>query len=196
MTKKPAGEEPGASAGEPFGAVAGEPQPGDVLFHEVQRIRQPWLIFLVALCVAGAWFSFVSQILMDRPFGDRPAPDLMVWFVCLFFGIALPVFFFLVKMEVTVTRERVLARFFPLARKEFSPADISKAYARTYHPIKEYGGWGIRWGPRSGRAYNASGNRGIQLELADGNRFLIGSQKPEELAAAIGSMSSTSASAP
>lgn len=188
MTKKPGGEEPGA--------VAGEPQSGDVLFHEVQRIRQPWLIFLVALCIAGAWFSFVSQILMDRPFGDRPAPDLMVWFVWLFFGVAFPVFFFLVRMEVTVTSERILVRFFPLSRKEFTTAEISKSYARIYHPIKEYGGWGIRWGPRSGRAYNASGNRGVQLELVDGDRFLIGSQKPEELAAAIGSMTPTSASTP
>jgi len=54
----------------------------------------------------------------------------------------------------------------------------------TYSPISDYGGWGIRYGS-IGKAYNVSGNRGVQLELLNGERILIGSQKPEELAAAI-----------
>jgi hypothetical protein len=59
--------------------------------------------------------------------------------------------------------------------------------ARTYRPILEYGGWGIRYSPfGQGCAYNVSGNRGVQLELADGQRILIGSQRAEELARAIG----------
>jgi len=36
-----------------------------------------------------------------------------------------------------------------------------------------------------GKAYNVSGNRGVQLELLNGGRILIGSQKPEELVKAI-----------
>ena len=46
------------------------------------------------------------------------------------------------------------------------------------------GGWGFRWGS-SGRAYNLRGNRGVQLTLADGGRLLLGSQRADELAAAI-----------
>jgi hypothetical protein len=34
-------------------------------------------------------------------------------------------------------------------------------------------------------AYNVSGNRGVQLEFSNGKRLLIGSQRPEDLAAAI-----------
>jgi hypothetical protein len=37
-----------------------------------------------------------------------------------------------------------------------------------------------------GWAYNVRGNRGVQLELANGKRILIGSQRAEELAGAIG----------
>ena len=57
---------------------------------------------------------------------------------------------------------------------------------RQYRPILDYGGWGIRWGPGKGWAYNVSGNRGVQLELLDGKQLLIGSQNPEKLAQMIG----------
>ncbi len=38
---------------------------------------------------------------------------------------------------------------------------------------------------RAGKAYNVSGNRGVQLKLSSGKGLLIGSQRPEELAQAI-----------
>jgi hypothetical protein len=56
---------------------------------------------------------------------------------------------------------------------------------RTYRPIRDYGGWGIRYG-RNGKAYNVSGNRGVMLEFSHGQKLLIGSQKPGDLANAIG----------
>ena len=37
-------------------------------------------------------------------------------------------------------------------------------------------------GPRSGKAYNVSGNRGVQLEWEDRKKLLIGSARAEELA--------------
>ncbi|NLK25486.1 MAG: hypothetical protein GX307_02790 [Euryarchaeota archaeon] len=39
-----------------------------------------------------------------------------------------------------------------------------------------------------GKAYNVSGNRGVLLKLKDGNSLLIGSQRAEELDAAIALM--------
>jgi hypothetical protein len=56
--------------------------------------------------------------------------------------------------------------------------------AITYSPLKEYGGWGIRLGAH-GMAYNVSGNRGVRLRLKGGEQLLLGSQRPEELAAAL-----------
>ena len=37
----------------------------------------------------------------------------------------------------------------------------------------------------AGRAYNVSGREGVRLDFADGKHLLIGSQRAEELAAAI-----------
>jgi hypothetical protein len=59
-------------------------------------------------------------------------------------------------------------------------SNIRKYEAITYSPLLNYGGWGIRKG-----AYNVSGNKGVQFELYDDERFLIGTQKPEEFINAI-----------
>ena len=62
--------------------------------------------------------------------------------------------------------------------------EIVVARARTYSPLREYGGWGLRgWG--TSRAYNVSGNRGVELTLQDGSSIMIGSQRADELAQAI-----------
>lgn len=58
---------------------------------------------------------------------------------------------------------------------------MKKVYVRKYLPLREYGGWGLRWGIfGSGTAYNISGNMGIQLVLQNGKKILVGTQKAEE----------------
>lgn len=47
-------------------------------------------------------------------------------------------------------------------------------------------GWGIRWTPH-GWLWNVSGTRGIELTYRNGRRFRIGSDEPEQLAAAVAS---------
>ena len=59
--------------------------------------------------------------------------------------------------------------------------EIEKIYSREYKPIKEYGGWGIKGSWKRGKAYNISGNQGIQLELKNGKKILLGTQKPQEV---------------
>lgn len=57
----------------------------------------------------------------------------------------------------------------------------------TYHPILDAGGWGVRFGRYEGRFtifWNARGNRGVIIDT-DTRRFVIGSQDPESLRAAI-----------
>jgi hypothetical protein len=101
------------------------------------------------------------------------------------------------KLVTEVRYDGVYIRYTPFHRSfrclPFS--EIESYEARTYSPIAEYGGWGIRWGWKGGNrniAYNVSGNKGVQLVLKDGRRILIGSQKPEELVAAIKSATSRS----
>jgi hypothetical protein len=55
----------------------------------------------------------------------------------------------------------------------------------TYRPIADYGCWGIRSGRDGEKAFIARGNRGVRIELTDGTKLLIGSQRPELLASVL-----------
>ena len=83
-----------------------------------------------------------------------------------------------------VTGGQLRVRLWPFPSKTYALADIESAEVRAYRPIREYGGWGLRFGP-SGMAWNAYGDRGVQLVLRSGRRVLIGSQDAEALARAI-----------
>ncbi|MDI6783925.1 MAG: DUF6141 family protein, partial [bacterium] len=92
--------------------------------------------------------------------------------------------FSILKLTTEVHEDGIYIRFEPFVRKKILFSEMKQYTARTYRPIREYGGWGIRYGWK-GTAYNVSGNRGVQLELNNGKRILIGSQRPEELVRAI-----------
>jgi hypothetical protein len=55
----------------------------------------------------------------------------------------------------------------------------------SYRPIADYGFWGVRAGRDGEKAFIARGNRGVRIELKDGSRYLIGSQRSDALAAAV-----------
>ena len=161
--------------------------PGDsVVYAEEQRFRQIWILLIVGFIAILAWISFLLQIVIGEPFGTNPAPDILVIVLLVIFGIIFQVWFFVMRLEVQVTRTDLRFRLFPLHLqwREFPLATIVEAEAVTYRPILEYGGWGIRIG-RKGMAYNVSGNRGVQVTLEGGKSFLLGSLQPENLASAI-----------
>jgi len=89
------------------------------------------------------------------------------------------------KLELlTEVRDDVLeVRFRGLFVRRVIPlAEIRHFEAKTYHPIRDYGGWGARRGAAS-LADNVSGTRGVELRLAGGKSRL--SQRPEELVLAL-----------
>lgn len=104
--------------------------------------------------------------------------------------IAIAALFLLLKLQTEVRTDGLYVRFFPfhIHFKRFAAEDLSEYYTRQYKPIREYGGWGIRYSLRNGRAYNVSGNKGVQLVFSTGKKLLIGSQNPEQLEAAIRSI--------
>ena len=58
--------------------------------------------------------------------------------------------------------------------------EIKNYEIREYRPILEYGGWGIRFNSM-GKAYTVSGIIGLQLELLNGEKILIGTEIPDTL---------------
>ncbi len=102
------------------------------------------------------------------------------------------------RLVIRVDDEAVTARFGFLGwpRQRVPLSHIERARAVSYHPLRQFGGWGIRAGKLEGEltgVYSVRGNRGVLLELTEprrvcivqAKRFLLGSREPERLVAAI-----------
>ncbi len=168
-----------------------------VLYRETQRFTQ-WWIWVLVLGIAGLmWYGAVQQLLFGIPFGGNPAPDPLMWILLLVFGVGMPLLMYALNLKTEVRPDGLYLRIFPLHRRYqvIQWQEIERFYPRTYRPIREYGGWGIRYG-LSGKAYNIKGIQGLQLELNGGNRLLVGSADPESLVQAIASASGLSSHDP
>lgn len=162
-----------------------------VYFREEQKFHQPWIWTLLMVMTLAAVILFgygmIKQLVFGQPWGDRPMSDSALAIVgplVILFTIGMTYLFLKLKLVTEVRDEGLYIRFFPLSRQIIRYENIEESDVRTYRPLKEYGGWGIRYG-RKGKAYNVSGNRGVQLKLSGGKKLLIGSQQPEKLADAI-----------
>lgn len=94
-------------------------------------------------------------------------------------------FAYYTKLITDVQTDGVYLRFFPVYSRTIALNDIVTFEALKYRPLVEYGGWDMRFGRYNKRAYTMGGNKGVELELTDGTRLLVGSQRPEELASAV-----------
>ena len=166
-----------------------------VLFREVQQFRQWWLWLVVAIGPLTIWYATYRRFVLGEHFGRNPTPDGLLLTLWLLIGIGLPLLFYSSRLVTEVRSDGLYLRFFPFHRSFLRfPVDfIKRSEVRTYIPIKEYGGWGIRY-TWTGKAYNVSGNQGIQLELHDGKSVLVGSQRPLDFLAALHSLGTPSQS--
>lgn len=163
------------------------------LFNEKQKMTQAWIWLLVVLTF-GLWlWQFIQQIILGIPFGKNPSPDIAI----LVIGIV-PVGAFLlllfIRLETTVTTEKVTFRFMPFQRKPktLAKGEIRHWEVKRYQPVREYGGWGIRIGFKSkGMAYSVKGNQGAYFELGNGKKVLVGTQDPEGFERALKKMMAT-----
>ncbi len=104
----------------------------------------------------------------------------------LFFAPALLVaVFVLIRMTTIVTPSEVRMTMVPFPRKRWPVTELEGCEVVTYRPLLHYGGWGWKWSPKRGPAYTMRGTRGVMVRRTNGKEFLIGSERPEELAAAI-----------
>jgi len=144
-------------------------------FYEIQRFRQWWLWLIIIFVLAFSAFNAAENAEFFS------TTELII-------SLAVPVLilllFFIIKLETKIDHLGVRVRLFPfhLQFKYFPWKNIDKAYIREYSPLMEYGGWGLRivsFG--RGKAYNISGNMGLQLVFKDGQKLLIGTQKSVEM---------------
>ena len=154
---------------------------GRAAFTEVQRFRQPLLLLLLGLIAAPFWYLAVGRFVFGAEVEDSRSLA-VVW---LFAGVLFPGLLLAARLVTEVSPRGLRLRFPPFLTREIPFTEIRRVQARTYRPLREYGGWGLRWGGRGKTAYNVSGNKGVEVELTDGRTVMVGSQCPDELAEAL-----------
>ncbi len=161
-----------------------------VIYREEQRFSSwlRWLLFASMLLILPLSIFSLSKIPSEEG-ASRILPITMLIICGIFVPIGIAVLFVSLKLETEVRSDGLYIRFFPfhLKFKRFGVEELRDSYALEYRPILEYGGWGIRCG-KQGRAYNVSGNKGVQLVFKNGRQLLIGSQREKELEDAIRSI--------
>lgn len=157
-----------------------------ILFKERQHFRQPWLWVVIFGVAALFWGGFIAQVLLGGNFGSKPVSNVQLIILFVLMGIGLPWFFYSMSLTTVVRPGEIQVRLWPFhLRPVCVPLHTIRNYERiTYSPIRDYGGWGIRWGFH-GRAFNMSGNEGVQLHFYNKKPLLIGSQRAGELLEAI-----------
>lgn len=158
----------------------------NVVYREIQSFRQIWLWALILGLTVVMWYGFFEQIVFSRSFGNRPVSNDVLIILWWLFGILFPWFFYKLRLVTLVKNDGIYVRFIPFQFSfcHFPIGELQQYEDRVYEPIREYGGWGLRCGGQ-GRAYNVSGNEGIQLVLTNGSRVLIGTQNSRAFLHAI-----------
>jgi len=147
------------------------------IFKEEQRFTQTWLIVIIVISL------IVPLAIILKEIDKLSTSEIIISIGTIILASGL---IFLFKLTTRIDEKGIHYKFFPfhLKFKTVVWNDIENAYIRTYDAISEYGGWGIRggdlWYKAKGKAINISGNIGIQLELKDGKKLLIGTNKKEQ----------------
>lgn len=157
----------------------------NLIFRETQKFSLAWF-WVFGLSWATA-LGVMGYTYFDLKTAGKLSNDFYISFFLVIGVLTLvETLFFAAMLVIEVRESGVFIRYIPFHRhfKEIPLDTCIKVQAVTYSPLGDYGGWGIRYAPK-GRCYNCKGTQGVKLEFANGKHIMLGTQKPQELEAAI-----------
>lgn len=154
-------------------------------FKETQWFNR-WFMLLTLLIPLGimlyciyAWY--IQGVGVDKVPADDYAGQALVLgllgFTCLFM--------FSLQLHSKIDQDGIHYRYLPfiLRWRKLSWYDIESCELKTYAPISDYGGWGIKksWNAKPAHwSYTISGNQGLFIVLRSGKSLLLGTRKAAE----------------
>jgi hypothetical protein len=157
-----------------------------IVFREAQKFKEPWVWALMMIAPAVLLYGMIQQLILKKPWGNNPMSDSGLLILGLIVIIGLPLFIYLVRLDTEVRKDGIYYRYLPFhfSYHQIPSSALLSWQVIQYHPLRDYGGWGIRYG-KFGKAYTLTGNKGIQLFTKDQKKILLGTLKPEEFKRAI-----------
>lgn len=154
---------------------------------ETQRMKQLWVRLLVLIPLLGMALILILHTLGNTYFSFTDT-EFVLMIACFLVMVLVAWMIFKIELKTLIDQKGIHVRFIPFHFKDrtYPWSGIEKVYVREYKPVSEFGGWGLRYSIKGrGRAFNVSGNQGIQIEFKDGKKLLIGTQKPEKAEAVL-----------
>lgn len=152
------------------------------VFLEEQKFTQKWLyvgLAAVLIITIGAIIKDWNRIINGTTIG------LIVTFSSVLIVVLICVLFLYLKLSTRIDEYGIHVKFFPIpfSGKTIYWNELSNCYIRTYNAISEYGGWGVKFSlfKKKGKSFTVKGTTGLQLELKNGRKFLIGTQQKEAI---------------
>jgi hypothetical protein len=155
-----------------------------IVFREVQRFPLRRMALALASPPCFLLGLLIWQVVLGHTWGKHPMSngDVIGWTVFLWL-----IYFRLitVRLVTEVRQGELIVAMRGLWRLRRVPlAGIHSVETITHDVARDYGGYGFR-STRDGKAYVAGGTRGVRVTLAAGEKLVVGTQRPDELAATI-----------
>lgn len=142
------------------------------IFKEDQYFRQWWLWLILIITILG--------VLLPLLVGFEKKSSFSVILAIVITSLIVLLFIF-THLHTRIDQKGISAHFkpFPFFKRFYKWTEIDSIEVRTYKPVSEYGGWGVR-GFGKAKAYNVKGYKGIQIVSKSKERFLIGTSEPKK----------------
>lgn len=153
-------------------------------FFERQRFRLWWAWIILIVIIGTFIWGIIQQTVFHIPFGSKPVSSLVLLSLTIIpVGIALLIFSIVMKTRITMQGIYCSFRPFELKGRMMGWSDVDRVYVREYSAMKEFMGWGLKYGGKMyGWAYTVGGKYGVQLQLKGGKKkILLGTHRPEEV---------------
>lgn len=157
------------------------------IFQEEQKFKLLVIVLPLIVLSALAVVWFIMQIGLGQSIGNNPISDIgmIIFCVTVWSGTAM---ILAMRLSTRIDEMGITMHFFPFVKRKWSWAEVKSAEVLDYGFV---GGWGIRLWTSYGTVYNIRGSKGLALKLANGKKVLIGTQKPEEMKAAVSAYHAT-----
>lgn len=152
------------------------------VFIEEQKFTQLLLIVVLLVAFIVVYFSIIQEweSISNGTIGEK-----ITSLGGLFIVLVIAFLFSKLKLKTRIDEKGIYYQYFPLhfSFKLIEWKHLSKCYIRNYNAISEFGGWGIKFSFRKlkGKSFTTKGDIGLQLELKNGGKILVGTQKKEHL---------------
>lgn len=159
-----------------------------VQFKETQKFTQWWLwLIILAPIILTLIKGIITRLYVFGGYAVAETSNSnMIWITTrVTLGELLPYLFYLltvlflvlIKLKVVVNDKEIKIRHLLFFKKVIGLNDIVNQQTTNYGFV----GYGIRKTKKYGTVYNVKGKEGVSIILNNGKKYLIGSQKPEQL---------------